>query len=487
MTSWVGGVLCGRGWGWLAMTSVAAPLSDGVTSEGPLVRIDRQVGRLVVLRRLFAVAFTFAKLTLLWALDRLWLRRLWSWMRRRPYERLEAPRQLRLAFEDLGPTYIKFGQMIASSEGLFPRQVSVEFQRCLDRVPPFSRARVRQILDAELSGGLADTFASFEERPVAAASIAQVHFATLRDGTPVAVKVQRPHLRRRVAADLRIMLRLARVVEWVSRRMRLANLVGIIEDFAVTLTEEMDFRLEARNMEAFNALFGKEPGNRVCAPAVHWEATTARVLTMERFEGWRVDAPEARERSADPEGDLVAGLVAWFRSILEAGFFHGDVHAGNLMFLSDGRIGFLDFGIIGRFDEQKKRLAMGFMLSLATRNYRQLADLVLESGSAARPERIDRAQLAVDLERAYAPLAGSAMAELNYQEIMPSIMRASVKHGLKFPQEFVLITKQLLYFDRYARLLAPKLNLFRDPRIFMVVASRLPQLAGPEALALAAA
>jgi predicted unusual protein kinase regulating ubiquinone biosynthesis (AarF/ABC1/UbiB family) len=200
---------------------------------------------------------------------------------------------------------------------------------------------------------------------------------------------------------------------------------------------------------------------------------------MERFHGLRVDDPDVLRRVDDPEAELVEGLLAWFRSILEAGFFHGDVHAGNLMFLEDGRIGFLDFGIVGRFDDARRKQAMGFMLSLATRNFKQLAQVVVDMGSVQRS--IDLEALAADLEKAYDPLVGKKMMELNYQELVPNIMRASIKHSLKFPQDFVLITKQLLYFDRYARLLAPHLNLFQDPRIFMLLASKLPEF-GPRAM-----
>jgi predicted unusual protein kinase regulating ubiquinone biosynthesis (AarF/ABC1/UbiB family) len=195
------------------------------------------------------------------------IRRLFLAIIREPYERRTFAQQLRLAFESLGPTYIKFGQMIASSEGLFPRAYSEEFRKCLDRVPPFASAEARAIVARELAGKAVTAFSQFDQDPIAAASIAQVHCAVLADGREVVIKIQRPHLERRVSADVRIMLLVARFLEWMSKRIRLSNLVGIVGDFAQTLTEELDFRMEGQSMDAFNELFQSRPGTRVCAPA----------------------------------------------------------------------------------------------------------------------------------------------------------------------------------------------------------------------------
>lgn len=445
-------------------------------------RVDTLSTRFGALVRFVAVLWTFFKALLLMVAERLALRRLWYRLCRKPYERMTRAKRLRLAFEDLGPTYIKLGQIIASSEGLFPADLSREFRNCLDRVPPFPISGVRHIVRSDFGKGADQIFTRLDPEPIAAASIAQVHVAELEGGREVVVKVQRPHLRRRVAADVRIMLFIARLLERVSYRARLANMVGIIADFGQTISEEMEFRLEALNMDDFNAIFASREGNRICAPRVYWRHTTQRVLTMERFRGWRVDDVEAMKAMEDTEAQLVAGLLAWFESILTTGIFHGDVHAGNLMYLEDGRIGFLDWGIVGRFDDNERRNAMGFMIALATGNYRQFAEIVISMGSRIGDGEIDVDALAEDLKAAYGPLVGMSMGELNYQEVLPGIMRTSMRHGLKFPQEFILITKQFLYFDRYARLLAPDLNVFSDPRIAGLLMSKLPELAGPEAL-----
>lgn len=444
-------------------------------------RVDTQVGLWMVCLRMVAVWWTFFKVTTIVIADVIGLRRLFYWVSRRDYDRITKARRLRIAFEDLGPTYIKFGQMIASSEGLFPKALSEEFRKCLDEVPPFAFEQVEHIIRSEIGRPVDEVYSRINREPLAAASIAQVHAACLADGTEVVIKVQRPRLRRRVAADVRIMLMWARLLARISYRFRLANLVGIVEDFARTITEELEFRLEAWNMDDFNALFEGREDNRICAPRVHWDATTRRLITMERFVGWRVDDVEAMQRMDDTESHLVAGLLGWFESILSSGFFHGDVHAGNLMYLEDGRIGFLDFGIVGRFDEQQRIQAMSFMISLAMRDYSRFADLVMEMSPEKDAEDIDIEALAGDLEKAYGPLVDMSMSEMNYQEVLPEIMRTALRHGLKFPQEFILITKQFLYFDRYARLLAPNLNLFQDARIYSLLLSKLPEIGGGQA------
>ena len=417
-----------------------------------------------------------------WLADRLFLRRLFYVFLPRRYERLPWTRALRHAFERLGPTYIKFGQVIASSKGLFPEALCEEMRTVLDSVPPEPFARTQRTIEEAFGQPMDELFERFEEAPIAAASIAQVHGATLPDGTEVVVKVQRPNLPPRVGADLRVMGALASIAEKVSHEARLGNLSGIVGDFAETLTEEMDFRLEGLNMDEFNSIFDVQDDKLVSAPRVYWERTRPHVLTMERFFGCRVDDVERMKQLDDPEAELVRGVLAWTETLLRNGMFHGDVHAGNLMYLDDGRIGFLDFGIVGRFDQTTREQSMEFILCLAMSNYKRFAEIVIEMSDGAIDGReLDVDEVAEDLRASYGPLAQMTMAEIEYGEVLPNIQKTGMKHGLRFPKEFVLITKQFLYFDRYARLLAPNLNMFQDPRIAMQIMQLLPQLQAAQA------
>jgi aarF domain-containing kinase len=383
-------------------------------------------------------------------------------------DRDAAPAILRGAFEDLGPTYVKLGQLVASSEGLFPERYCLEMRKCLDRVRPFPFEDVRRILREELGRDPDEVFAWLDPKPLASASIAQVHAARLHDGQDVVVKVQRPKIAEIIEADLRI-LRLAARAMNLSKRGELANPVGIVEDFEANIREELDFAREAANMDEFNRIMALHGHADVVAPRVVHERTTRRMLVMERFHGYRVDdVARMREAAVDGEEKLLAGMRAWFRCMILHGFFHGDVHAGNLMALADGRIGFLDFGIVGRFERARREQVTDYLMAFASGDFQKLAEVMAAMGAVGTS--VDLGALARDLAATYEPLLASEMSAVKYADLIPAILRTSVKHGMRMPREFVLVTKQMLYFDRYAKILAPRLNVFRDPRIVSALA-----------------
>ncbi len=421
---------------------------------------------LPVPRRVLAFSFHVVKYLGIFVADRIGLRRAVLATRGLPYERLSHPRLLRLFFEDLGPTFIKLGQIIASSSGMFPDPYVQEFQKVLDRVRPFSFEAVEEILEQELGGERAAQLVDIDPTPLASASIAQVHTAALRDGTKVVIKVQRPGIGARTAADMKILRTMAALFARFRRHAELANPVGVVEDFAKTLAEELDFTKEAANLDRFNEIMRELGHASIRAPVPHHELTTARVLVMERFSGVRVDRyDDIRARGIDGETKLVAGLRAWFQCVVFYGFFHGDVHAGNLMILDDQDIGFLDFGIVGRFDEKERWQVTDYMIAFATGNYRKLAEVIVEMAGA--PSGLDLEKFAADLGETYRPLLTLSFGEVNYAELLPGIQRVATRHRMMMPKEFILITKQLLYFDRYAKALAPKLNVFTDPRLVL--------------------
>jgi aarF domain-containing kinase len=371
-----------------------------------------------------------------------------------------GPLRLREGFEHLGPTYVKLAQLVASSDGMFPDAYCLEFQRCLDRVPAFSTAKVKEIVRQELGKPLEEVFLSLDEEPLASASIAQVHCAVLRDGTNVVLKVQRPKLHAVVAADLRVLRVMARMLELFPLT-ETARPVGVVEDFAANLAEELDFRNEAKNLDQFNQIMREHAFTGVASPKPIHELSGPLVLVMERFYGVRIDDKQALAVYADQlEDKLIMGMRAWFRCLLVHGFFHGDVHAGNLMVLDDGRIGFLDFGIVGRFKGTRQRLVSDFLSATAMRDYKKLARTMLEMSEMTG----DESALAADLEQHMGPLLDPGK-PAKYADLLPVITRTSMRYRAPMPRDFVLILKQMIYFDRYAKLLAPKLNIFSDPRI----------------------
>jgi predicted unusual protein kinase regulating ubiquinone biosynthesis (AarF/ABC1/UbiB family) len=323
---------------------------------------------------------------------------------------------------------------------------------------------VQRTLRAELGRDPGEIFDSIDAAPLASASIAQVHAARLRDGQHVVIKVQRPKIAEIIATDLRLLRLAARVMTHLPHG-DLANPVGVVEDFETNLREELDFRREAANMVEFNRIMASQRQSRVAAPRVFAEVSTRRVLVMERFFGHRVDDVESlRSSKADLEEGLLVGMRAWFQCMILHGFFHGDVHAGNLMTLDDGRVGFLDFGIVGRFTHERRQQVSDYLLAFATGDFDQLARVMVAMGSIERG-RIDLQELGRELAAAYEPILAGPGAPAKYADILPMILRSGVKHGMRMPRDFVLVVKQMLYFDRYAKLLAPDLNVFRDPRI----------------------
>jgi ubiquinone biosynthesis protein len=373
---------------------------------------------------------------------------------------------LRHAFEELGPTYVKLGQLIASSPGLFPDALAEEFRTCLDRVPPVPFADIAGVVTAELGAPPDRLFARFDPEPLAAASIAQVHAAELADGSDVVVKVQRPNLRPRLAADLAVLRRLARILERTSARSRMANPTAVIEDFAITLTQELDFVAEARAMERFAtnlAAFGTN--QRVRVPAVHWPLTAGRVLTMERIRGHGVNdlTPESAT-GLDLDTALQAAVRAWMEAALEHGFFHGDVHAGNLMLDHDGRIVFLDFGICGSLDDRTRRIIRrGLPALLVQRDYEAVAVAIHQLGAVLGP--FDPGHAARDIAKIVEPILTRPLAEISYGELLVDVVRIGTRYHVRLPRELVLVAKQLLYFERYGKIMAPNWAILNDPAL----------------------
>ena len=387
-------------------------------------------------------------------------------------------REIPKTFADLGPTYVKFGQIIASSPGAFGEQLSREFRSLLDSVPPADTAEVHKLLAAELGADPSELFASFSEEPFASASIAQVHFATLHTGEEVVVKIQRPGIRRRVAADLQILKRFAQLAELAKTGRRLSA-KDVVADFADNLAEELDFRIEAQSMEAWvSGLHSSPLGRNIKVPNVHWEFTSERVLTMERVHGVRIDDIAAIRKQGFDGTELVKALLfSTFEGGLRHGLFHGDLHAGNLLVDAKGRIVFLDFGIMGRIDPRERWLLRELVYALLVKKDHAAAGKILVLMGAVgntKPEP----EAAKDLEAFAAPLTLKSLGDMSYADIGRQLSTLADAYDVKLPRELVLIGKQFLYVERYMKLLAPKWQMMSDPELtgyfanFMVEVSR---------------
>ncbi|HXB85190.1 AarF/ABC1/UbiB kinase family protein [Mycobacterium sp.] len=374
-------------------------------------------------------------------------------------------KQIPQTFSDLGPTYVKFGQIIASSPGAFGEELSREFRGLLDSVPPADKDEVHKLFAKELGADPSELFASFDDEPFASASIAQVHYATLRTGEDVVVKIQRPGIRRRVAADLQILKRFAQAVELAKTGRRLSA-QDVVADFADNLAEELDFRLEAQSMDAWiSHLHGSPLGKNIRVPEVHWKFTTERVLTMERVQGIRIDNVAEIRKAGFDGTELVKALVfSLFEGGLRHGLFHGDLHAGNLYVDDQGRIVFFDFGIMGRIDPRTRWLLRELVYALLVKkDHAAAGKIVVLMGAVGtmKPE----AQAAKDLEKFATPLTMQTLGDMSYADIGKQLSTLADAYDVKLPRELVLIGKQFLYVERYMKLLAPSWQMMSDPEL----------------------
>jgi ubiquinone biosynthesis protein len=383
-------------------------------------------------------------------------------------------RSLREALEELGPTFVKFGQMLSQREDVVSAGLAGELRNLQDRATPFPAASARAIVEAETGRAVAEIFAEFEDTPLAAASVAQVHRALLRDGAQVIVKVQRPAIAETIEADIAVLRRLSRMLPAVLPSLRAFNLAELVEEFAATLRLELDFEHEARNAERFAAANRDEP--EVVVPRIYWQATTRRVLTMEYGEGRRVDnaAVPAVERPR-----LARSLMRLFLTqVFEHGVFHGDPHPGNILLLADGRLWFHDFGALGELSPRVQESLRQLFLAVMARDSGWVASAYLGMGGATR--ELDRPgftrDLAAALERYYRQSGAGQQA---FGAIIEEFIGLGRRHHIRLLRETTLLMRAFSELESLVRRLDPhfsSLDAFRAYSARLLKHAFMPQL-----------
>ena len=367
---------------------------------------------------------------------------------------LSDAQRLRAALEELGPTFVKFGQMLSVRQDLFPQDIIGELQKLQDAVPPFPGEQARRIIEDELGRPVAELFAAFDETPLAAASVAQVHTATLPAGTPAVVKVQRPGIEETIHSDLELLFFFARLIHRHFPESRRYDPIGLVEEFADTILRELDFRLEGHNAERFSENFREEPA--VSVPQVFWELTSRRILTMERSLGHRADAGYP----ADPaERRRLAAVLArlFLMQLFEHGFFHGDPHPGNVFIMHDGRICFHDFGIVGRLSRRDQDNLGQLLLAVSARDAEWMAEVYFEMGVAAAS--VDREAFTRDLGESLEQYYAAAARSYSFAEILHQFIRLGQRYEIRVPRELLLVAKAFMEIESQARALDPAFNM----------------------------
>ncbi len=373
----------------------------------------------------------------------------------------DLSRRIRRAAEKLGPTYIKLAQIISSGEGLFPEELVSELKLLRDKVPPEPFDDVRAVVESELGQSIERVFSSFDHRPIAAASIAQVHRATLRTGEQVVVKVQRPSVGRLVHQDIRVLAWLAPFLVGRIPVAALANPPALVELFAATIVEELDFRLEADNMvEIAEALAGLDERGYI-VPRPHPTLVTPRVLVMERFDGFAFyDLEGMRDAGIDTEEVIRTGMVGFMEGAMIHGIFHGDLHGGNLLVLDDGQVVLLDFGITGRLDDQRRMAFLRLLIGGTMNDLHAQVQALVELG-ALPPD--------TDLDAVIADLGldgpGIDPTQLTPEEMireLQGVMKQLLAYGARMPKELMLFVKNMIFVDGAIATMAPDLDLFAE-------------------------
>ncbi len=407
------------------------------------------------------VVLTTARLGWAVVMWRLVERRRAARLGRREVSRAGLSLRLRRAFERLGPTYIKLGQILSSGEGVFPPELVNEFRLLRDRVPAEPFEAVREVVEADLGRPIEEVFERFDRVPVAAASIAQVHPARLRTGEEVVVKVQRPAVARLVEHDIAAMSWLAPLLIGRIPVASLANPPALVEVFAETVVEELDFRLEADNMLDIARVLAETGQRSVVVPRPHPELVTRRVLVMERLDGFGWDDVEGMRRAGiDTSAVVRALLIAFLEGATLYGVFHGDLHGGNLFVRTDGRVALLDYGITGRLDEVR-RIAFLRLLMGGTLNDQRLQLAALRDMGAV-PADTDLEALARDLGLDKPVMDPTTMAPEALLAEVRDLTKRLLEYGARFPKILMLFVKDLLFVDGSLATLAPDIDLFAE-------------------------
>lgn len=364
----------------------------------------------------------------------------------------------------LGPTYVKLGQIIASSPGLFPESLARAAERCLDEVPPFDAATAREMIRRDLGQAPTAVFKRFDDVPLSAASIGQVHACVLPDGREAVIKLQRPNIRRQMTTDLRIMHRLAKTLERHLEFARNAAVVDLVEELHQVTYQELNPALEAHRQDHFRQKLWAFGDNRwVTAPEIYWDYCGPHMICMERMTGMPMDEFEAiREMGLDGELVIRRGAKTWLEAVVLHGPFHGDMHAGNLWVLQDGRASYLDFGIMGEVPDEYKALIKDlFYTFIFDQSFARIARAYKKLGIMNDEMGTDE-EVGQRIQMVVAPMLGKT-SSMSLGDFIMSSLDMMRQFGLKAPKEMVLFSKQMLYMERYIKGLAPDWQFASDP------------------------
>ena len=371
---------------------------------------------------------------------------------------------LRQALEALGPIFVKFGQVLSTRRDLLPADIADELAKLQDRVPPFPSDLAVAEIERAFEKPIGEIFASFEREPVSSASVAQVHLARLPDGTEVSVKVLRPGIANVIAGDLALLHAGATLVEWLWSDGRRLRPHEVVAEFAKHLEVELDLLREASNASQLRRNFEGSP--LLLVPQVYWDYCSSEVMVMERMRGTPVSQVQAlREQGVDLKRLSRAGVEICFTQIFRDGFFHADMHPGNILVTPEGRYVALDFGIMGTLTELDKNYLAQNFLAFFRRDYRRVAQVHIESGWAPKDTRVDDFEAAI--RAVCEPIFAKPLSEISFGRVLLRLFQTSRRFNIEVQPQLVLLQKTLLNIEGLGRELDPELDLWETAKPFL--------------------
>lgn len=385
-----------------------------------------------------------------------WGRRMISLKKLDEVETLTTARRIRLALQDLGPTFVKFGQVLSTRPDLIPSDVIIELAMLQERVPPFPSEEVFARIQEEFGKPSTEVFSFFHETPLAAGSLGQVHVAEDALGRKLAVKIRRPHVIHEVERDLSLMLELAQLLERHIPESQVFDPIGLVNHFGRTVKREMNYQREARTMQEFARLYAEDSSLHV--PFVDESRSTDSILTMEFIEGVRIDDFAAIQRfGIDPRTVARQGAQIFIKQSFEFGIFHGDPHPGNLRVERDGTIALLDYGMIGFLDEEKREQFVDLFLSISRHDVEATVSIVLNLGQPSQP--VERTLLHTDVRDFIDAYYGVDLGKLNVGQLLNDFISILSNHGLRCPGDLMLLVRAIVTLEGIGRQLDPQFNL----------------------------
>ena len=373
-----------------------------------------------------------------------------------------SPRRIRLVFEELGPTFVKLGQLMSMRADMFPAEYLEEFKKLQDRVPPVPFPEIQVVIERELKHPISELFISIEEESLAAASVAQVHAAELAEGELVVVKVIRPGIDKKIREDIRLMYYFAEKLENAFEIGQVIGFVNLVKEFERSIFRELDMYIEAGNTERFARNF--KDSRELYIPEVYWDYTSKSILVMELIEGVRIDRiDEIRALDIDPKEIAMIGLRSFSRQLMEFGLFHADPHPGNSIVMNDGRLGLLDFGIIGYLDEKTMLEIANVFLGYAEHNYDMVMEALVDA-ALINEETVNLKYFRNDLRDISEPFYGRSLKNISVKDVYDQVMQLLLKYHIRLPRDLMLLFKTFIQVEALGKILDSDADLLEVTR-----------------------